>query len=161
MVTMERALRHTAWADDLLFAKLAELPDAALTCTYGSSDWTVAHMVRHIVDGGQWYRYVLGGGRWTDLTLPTSMAEVSGLREELRSVYDFLVAQAELDDEQVTYVDGDGPRTVLRSTILAQTTYHGTEHRTHVAVALELGGYDSIRSDDFDLWTFADVERSR
>lgn len=156
MVSIKPVLRHAAWADDLLFARLAELPPAALACSYADPAWSVGHIATHIVGGGQWYRYVLGGPRWTDLDVPASADDLRSLRSELASVYDDLLQQAELDDEQVTYRDSDGPRTSLRSTVLAQAAYHGTEHRTHIAVALELGGYESVRSDDFDVWAFAD-----
>ncbi len=160
MVSMEHTIRHAAWADDLLFTMLADLPPRALACSYASPEWNVAAIAAHIVSGGRWCRYVLGGPRWSDLAPVTSAADVELLRPELASIYDFMLEQNQRDDGPVTYRDSDGPRTFLRSTVLAQAAYHGTEHRTHIAVALELNGYTTLRSDDFDVWAYEVQGRS-
>jgi type II secretory pathway component PulL len=40
--TFDRLLRHMAWANAALFARLAELPDSALALAAPRNEWTVA-----------------------------------------------------------------------------------------------------------------------
>ena len=60
MISLERSIHHTIWADDKLFAALAELPAEAWECHYGNPEWTVRRLAAHIISGAEWYRYVLG-----------------------------------------------------------------------------------------------------
>jgi uncharacterized damage-inducible protein DinB len=159
MTDMTTALRHLRWADERLFAQLAKLPDAALDATYGPADWTVSHLAQHIVGGAEWYRYCLTGVRWSDLVLPRTHADLDELRLHLGAIDDVLIAEASMPDEEVRFDDEDGPRSALRSMLLAQACYHSTEHRTQIACALELNGIPGITLDDFDLWAFTDASR--
>ena len=154
MIDMTTVLRHLAWADDLLFTQLAGLPASALGATYGPSDLTVAHLARHIVGGAEWYRYCLIGVRWTDLELPETASDLDHLRVHLLGINRVLLAEASKEDEAVQFIDEDGPRTALRSMILAQACYHSTEHRTQIACALEVSGTAGITLDDYDLWAW-------
>lgn len=154
MADMTTSLRHLAWADDLLFRQLAVLPPEALGATYGPSNWTVAHLAHHIVGGAEWYRYCLTGASWSDVALPRSPADLDALRLHMVDVNEVLVAQALIPDAVVEFMDEDGPRSALRSTLLAQACYHSTEHRTQIACALEVNGIEGIKLDDYDLWAF-------
>lgn len=158
MVTMTRPLRHLAWTDDKLFRELAALPSEALDARYAPGAWPVGQLAAHIVGGAEWYCYCLAGMPWTDLTPPTSAADLDRLRQRLAELDAVLVGQAELPDEVVEFVDEDGPRTALRSTILAQACMHSAEHRAQIACALEVNGYAGITLDDYDVWAFADQE---
>ena len=159
MTDMTTALRHLRWADERLFAQLAELPDAALDATYGPANWTVAHLAEHIVGGAEWYRYCLTGVRWSDLVLPRTPADLDALRRHLGAINDVLLAEGSKPDEDIRFEDEDGPRSALRSMLLAQACYHSTEHRTQIACALEVNGIPGITLDDYDLWAFTEVSR--
>ena len=158
MISMTTALRHLAWADDRLFRSLASLPPEALAASYAGPEWTVAHLARHIVGGAEWYRYCLVGERWTDLTLPTSPADLDSLREHLAGINAVLLAQGDEADELLTYEDEDGDNSAPRSMLLAQACYHSTEHRTQIACALEVSGITGLTLDDYDLWSFTSAE---
>ncbi len=160
MVTLERPLRHLAWADGRLFAELADLPPAALDARYSSDAWTVGALARHIVGGAEWYRYCLTGAKWTDLSDPRGREDLLALGAYLADLDASLLAQVSLPDQDVEFVDEDGPRTALRSTILTQACLHSTEHRAQIACALEVSGFGPIVLDDYDLWAFESVERS-
>lgn len=160
MVTLERALRHLAWADQRLFAELADLPPAALDARYAPDAWTVGALARHIVGGAEWYRYCLTGGEWTDLSDPGSREDLLVLGAYLADLDAALLAQVSLPDQEVVFADEDGPRTALRSTILTQACLHSTEHRAQIACALEVRGFGPIVLDDYDLWAFETAERA-
>ena len=155
MIDMTTAMRHLSWADELLFTQLAGLPEGSLEATYGPRDLTVGHLARHIVGGAEWYRYCLTGIRWTELGLPETPSDLGQLRLHLRAVNEVLLAQASLADGSVEFIDEDGPRTAMRSMLLAQACYHSTEHRTQIACALEVSGVPGITLDDYDLWSWA------
>lgn len=155
MIDMSRSLRHLAWADARLFEDLAALPPAALESRYAPDAWTVGHLAMHIVGGAEWYAYCLAGTPWTDLEIPASGADLRALAAHLADLDALLLAQASLPDEIVEFVDEDGPKSALRSTILAQACLHSTEHRAQIACALDIAGVGGVTLDDYDVWAFA------
>ena len=158
MADMTTALRHLRWADDLLFEQLAALPSRALDATYGPQNWTVAHLAQHIVGSAEWFCFCLTGRQWSELALPKTPADLNSLGRQLRALNDALMLEISKADEVVHFEDENGPRSALRSIILAQACYHSTEHRTQIACALEVNGIPGITLDDYDLWAFAKAE---
>lgn len=154
MITLDRALRHTAWADDRLLAAIAAMPAEALTARHGGQGRTVADLVTHIVGGAEWYRFLLGGPTWTDLQTPVTGADVLALRDHLRGVNAYLVEAVAAPDARVDFEGENGAASAMRSTLLSQAAYHATEHRTQVAFTLECAGLPSIDLDDLDLWAY-------
>jgi hypothetical protein len=47
---------------------------------------------------------------------------------------------------------------LLRSTVLAQSIHHATEHRAQIAGALIANGVTALNLDDLDVWAFGDAE---
>jgi uncharacterized damage-inducible protein DinB len=160
VIDLTRSLRHLAWADARLFEDLAALPPEALQARYAPEAWTVGHLAMHIVGGAEWYAYCLDGEQWTDLAIPESAADLRALAARLADLDAILLAQAALPDETVEFIDEDGPRSALRSTILSQACLHSTEHRAQIACALEVTGQGGVTLDDYDLWAFESHERS-
>ena len=154
MVMMSTALRHLAWADGQLFAQLASLPPSALKARLGPSGQSVGALAVHIVAGAEWFRYCLTGYPYSELVTPVFPADLLLLREHLLEIDGVLLAEANEVDELVSFADETGPRSVLRSTILAQAAYHSTEHRTQIACALDAAGTRGLCLDDYDLWAF-------
>jgi len=164
MIDLTRGLRHLAWADDWLFARLAEYPPDAMLARFAPEAWSVARLAIHIVGGAEWYRYCLTATPWTDLvppsTEPKALQEyVVSLRPHLADLDATLLDQAALPDGSVAFVDEDGQRSALRSTILTQAVLHSIEHRAQIAAALEASGFDLLPLDDIDLWAFETYER--
>ncbi len=159
MISLNRPLRHLAWADALLFADLAALPPEALAARYSPSAWTVGALARHIVGGAEWYRYCLTGEQWTDLVDPAGPDDVIALGTHLAGLDADLLGQAALPDAMVEFTDEEGRRTAWRSTILTQACLHSIEHRAQIACALEACGFAPIVLDDYDLWAFEAHER--
>ena len=158
MITLERALKHTAWADDKLFTAIAAMPSSALTARFTREGRRVGEMLMHIAGGAEWYRFLLGGGQWTRLEAPTNPTEVMIMRDHLRRVNSYLVAAVIVPDSPITFEDENGPGRAMRSTIMSQAAYHSVEHRTQIACALEVAGQPTINLDDFDFWAFERAE---
>lgn len=158
MITMHRALRHMAWANQQVFAACAQLPDAALDAHIVNPEWTAATILRHIVDGATWYVHCLGIAHWEEIPPPQGMADVPGLAAMLARFDAQILTSADLDDAELEFADEDGPRRVLRSTLLAQAVHHAAEHRAQLVDALESRGYQPINLDSVDLWSFQRAE---
>jgi uncharacterized damage-inducible protein DinB len=98
---------------------------------------------------------------WSDIPEVKSMSDLSALASLLAQFDSQILSQAELADETLTIKEGDRTFTALRSTILAEASYHATEHRAQLLDALESKGHFPIKLDDIDLWSFERHERNK
>jgi uncharacterized damage-inducible protein DinB len=155
--TLDRLLRHMAWANAALFARLAELTDEALALAAPRNEWTVAMIVAHMVDAADGYAGRLDGEAFAPASmLPTTIAELAALADACVS-YDARLRAAGANPEgTVQFGSGRPPR--ARSTILGQAIHHATEHRAQIAAALATNGIDAIDLDALDLWAYGDAE---
>ena len=154
MVDISRALRHLAWADEIFFTQFAALPEAAMGARYAPDQWPAGHVAAHIIGSASWYRHCLTGEPWLDVRGVRTPDDLGALIPELLAMDATLLAQAELADGPVTFVDEDGERTAMRSTILNQACLHAVEHRAQVSAALAAAGFTPISLDDLDFWAF-------
>jgi hypothetical protein len=69
-----------------------------------------------------------------------------------------LVAAADLEDIWLDLENDNGKFQRLRSTVLSQAIHHATEHRAHIASALEAKDFESINLDDISLWDYEKYE---
>ena len=160
MISLDMSLRHMAWADEKLFSTLQELPESALKSSYASPEWSVAHIAMHMLQGAEWYCYILTGSKWTELREPESATDVAEMSAYLQRMYETLIEQSTLPDEMVDFEDEDGMNSKPRSMVLAQAIYHSIEHRTQIAIALETNGNRAIDLDTYDLWNFVAQQES-
>lgn len=79
--------------------------------------------------------------------------------QEICGVYDNLLRlEARVTHGDTTF-QREGRNIVrARSTILAQSIYHATEHRTQVAGILVLHGIKTVDLDEIDMWALGDAE---
>ncbi|MHB0928055.1 MAG: DinB family protein [Candidatus Nanopelagicales bacterium] len=161
-ISMRMNLRHMAWANQKLYAAVAELPDAALSSYIVDPEWTVGRILGHLGESGHWYLYCLKLAPWKPFVMPGSMADVRGVARELAEIDAQLLSQATLGGAMITQDLGDGDHTYPRSMILAQAVHHASEHRAQLVGALEFKGYSLLKLDDLDLWCFyAEVAKQR
>ncbi len=158
MIDLTRSLRHLAWADGKFFTELAALDVRALDVGTKDGGQRVGELARHIVEGAEWYRYCLNGTPWTQVQVPTSRDDLLALGAYIVELDRELLAEALVPDQPVTFNDEHGERTAMRSTILTQASYHATEHRAQLALALDLAGIPGIDLDEYDLWAFEQHE---
>ena len=154
MVDMTRAVRHLGWADERFFQQFAALPQEAMGARYAPDHWPAGHLAAHIIGSASWYRYCLTGTPWLDVTWVRTPADIGGVLPQLLEIDKVLLDQAGMPDEPVTFADEDGPRTVMRSTLLGQACLHATEHRAQISCGLEASGFPGIVLDDLDFWAF-------
>jgi uncharacterized damage-inducible protein DinB len=156
--TLDRLLRHMAWANAALFARLAELSDEALALAAPRNEWTVATILEHIVTAAGGYAARLEGTPRPEPTAPpTTIAELAELAARCAAHDARIRAQAALPDGPAENPNPGTPRRA-RSTILGQAIHHATEHRAQIAGALATNGIDAIDLDTLDLWAYGDAE---
>lgn len=159
MQHLKNGLLHTAWADDLLFQKLQECPEEVLGYVYADPEWPLTRIAAHIVDGAEWYKFVLTGIQWNDVSYARTIGELESLRIQLAAVHKILLDCVDLPDEMLEFEDENGPRQAMRSTVLNQIAYHSTEHRAQIFVALQSNGYEKLSADDFDVWAWEEATK--
>ena len=154
MPAMERMLAHMAWANQKVFAAVAELPSESLDAYLVNPEWTARVIVQHIVDGADWYNVCLNAERFSRVPAPVTSADVRTLAVKLAELDTKILEAAKQPEGRVHYEHGDDKVTNLRTTLIAQTVHHATEHRAQLMDALEFRGYIPIKLDDIDLWCF-------
>ncbi len=165
---MERILKHMAWANQEIIGKIAELPKEALDAYVVNPEWTVGTIVRHIGSASNWYvwrlldreAFTADEKAYWDLRLvdddeaSPKMQDINYVLEVLRDSDAKLLEQSRFPDADVPREFRGEQHVFKRSTILAQTVHHATEHRAQAVAALELRGFGSINLDDHDLWSY-------
>jgi uncharacterized damage-inducible protein DinB len=156
--TLDRLLRHMAWANAALIGQLAGLKDEALSLASPRNEWAVAMILQHLVDAAERYAARLEGYPRPDGTEPpTTAAELSELATRCAAIDARIRAQATAPDGPSPSPD-PGKVGRARSTILGQAIHHATEHRAQIAGALATNGIDAIDLDALDVWAYGDAE---
>ena len=156
--TLDRLLRHMAWANAALLARLAELPVDDLALASPRNEWTVAMILDHLVSAAGRYAARLEGAPRPDrATSPATAAGLAALAPDCAEYDARIRAQAARPDGPCDYADhSTGDR--ARSTVVAQAIHHATEHRAQIAAALATNGIDAIDLDALDLWSYGEAE---
>ena len=156
--TLDRLLRHMAWANADLVRRLQEQPDEALALTAPRNEWSAGRILAHLVNAAEGYASRMEGApRPPDVDMPTSAAELAELGARLAATDARLRAQATKPDVLIRHPVRTDEQD-FRSTILGQSIHHATEHRAQIAGALATNGNDAIDLDAIDLWEHADGE---
>ena len=156
--TLHRLLRHMAWANAQLVARLQEQPADALALTAPGNEWSAGRILAHLLNAAQGYATRMEGvTRPPNVEPPASTEELADLGARLAATDASLRAQATEPDVLVSHPDPARGQD-LRSTILAQAIHHATEHRAQIAGALATNGNDAIDLNAIDLWEYADGE---
>lgn len=156
--TLDRLLRHMAWANAALIARLTELPTEALGLAAPRNEWTVILILDHLVSAaGRYAARLEGAGRPERAASLATAAGLAGLARDCAAYDARIRAQAVVPDGPAVSWDPDGPSR-RRSTILAQAIHHATEHRAQIAAALATNGIDAIDLDALDLWSYGEAE---
>jgi uncharacterized damage-inducible protein DinB len=156
--TLDRLLRHMAWANTSLIAQLAGLTDEALALASPRNEWSVARILAHLVSAAGGYASRLEGvPRPPDTDPPASVSQLGEILARCAAFDARLRAQATLPDVLIAHPHPDRPARA-RSTILGQAIHHATEHRAQIAGALSTNGLDAIDLDALDLWAYGEAE---
>lgn len=160
-ISIERGLRHMAWANQEVFNAVAKLPDDALQAYISNPEWTVGKILSHICSGATWYVHRLEIDHWIDIPEVHSANDVLRLAALISQLDEKLIQAASQEDRELTYTYENTGKVVKRwfSTILTQAVHHATEHRAQLVDALDFKGYKSINLDDLDLWAYDMFEK--
>jgi len=159
-ISVARLLRHMAWANQETIKHLQTLPEESLKAFATNSEWFVAEIAHHIVDSAD--HYVLNITGKVALTQPgdpciadiEKISDLVRLADQAAIVDAHLIRAADLDDVWLDLENDNGKFQRLRSTVLSQAIHHATEHRAHIASALEAKGFEPINLDDISLWDY-------
>jgi uncharacterized damage-inducible protein DinB len=158
--TLDRLLRHMAWANGQLVARLSEQPVEALALTSPQNEWSAGRILAHLLNAAQGYATRMAGEpRPDDVETPAAPGELREIGSRLAAMDAMLRTQATEPDVMVGH-PRDVDRQDLRSTILAQAIHHATEHRAQIAGALATNGNNAIDLDAIDVWEHADNDGS-
>jgi uncharacterized damage-inducible protein DinB len=156
------------WANSQVLAKVAELPDEALISYIVNPEWTVGEIIRHIARAAHLYAlrlevdspdklegYLAARRRFLDSEKPVSTAaDVRGAAAFLNQSDSNLI-ETSLKADGIVYAQREELiQTISKSTILAQSIHHATEHRAQLVDALDFKGFNSIALDNYDLWEY-------
>ena len=156
--TLDRLLRHMAWANAQVVARLLEQPVDALGLSAPRNEWSAGRILAHLLNAAQGYATRMEGvPRPPDLEAPTSTEELADIGARLADVDARLRRQATEPDVLISHPVRTHEHD-HRSTILAQAIHHATEHRAQIAGALATNDNDAIDLDAIDLWEFSDTE---
>ena len=159
--TLDRLLRHMAWANAALFDTLAAGSDADLALAAPRNEWSAGRILAHLVTAAERYAARLEGLPRPDEAPPvTSVAELADLKTRCAGYDARIRAQAALPEGTASYAE-PGADVWPRSTVIAQAIHHATEHRAQIAGALATNGIDTIDLDALDLWAFTETEDGR
>lgn len=158
--TLDRLLRHMAWANASLIDVLATLPpDALAFASPGSEDWTAGRILAHFVGSAGFYAARLEASPIPNPpATPVSSNDVHSLAAICAGYDARLRVQAALPDAVTTYVREGATILRARSTIAAQAVHHATEHRAQIAAALAAHGVVAVDLDELDVWSYSDAE---
>jgi uncharacterized damage-inducible protein DinB len=155
--TLDRLLGHMAWANADVVRRLQAQPADALTLTAPRNEWSSGRILAHLLNAAQGYASRMEGvPRPPDVEPPTSVGELAELGALLADIDARLRAQATEPDVLISHPVRTSEHD-LRSTILAQSIHHATEHRAQIAGALATNGNDAIDLDALDVWEHADA----
>jgi uncharacterized damage-inducible protein DinB len=154
MISVERLLKHMAWANQKVYSAAENLPDEAFGAYIVNPEWTVARILEHIVGGATWYVNRLEIEKWKEIPTPKSGADVRVLKTMLADFDAKILSAVKHGEGKITGKYDGKDITRERSTIISQAVHHATEHRAQLIDALEFKGYKVINLDDIDLWAF-------
>src|SRR5690349_4026093 len=118
--TLDRLLRHMAWANAALVARLSEQPIEALALTAPQNEWSAGRILAHLLNAAQGYATRMEGSpRPADIETPTTSEELAELGRRLADIDARLRRQATEPEELIGHPNPERGYD-LRSTILGQ-----------------------------------------
>jgi len=138
-------MRYKQWANELVFAAAAKLPEAELTAprkiVFGSMLRTLNHV--HAMDE-VWRAHLEGRPHGFTTRNPEACPPLAKLRDAQQAMDEWFVRYAEALDREDEVVDfrfiGGGPGSMTRGDILLHVANHGTYHRGNVAAMMYQAG---------------------
>jgi len=129
------------------------MPDEVFALRAAEGEWPVGQILTHFAGSGEWYRYCLNGGMWTDLKPITSAAIALDYLPIMASLDATLLENLPMADDRLEIEGENGIIHATRSLILSQAVMHSAEHKGQIAAILKQHGHH-IDLDALDVWSF-------
>ena len=153
MISIEKALRHMAWSNQLVFQEVSKLPEEIYGLKAAEGEWPVGRILTHFIGAAEWYKYCSTGVKWEDdIPIKNHQILLSEVKR-LAKLDEILINQASREDEICTFEDESSTNQVLLSVILAQAVNHTAEHKAQLSTILKMHGYH-LDLDDKDVWAY-------
>jgi len=153
MISHELSLQHMAWSNQEVLKFFGRQGDDVFGLRAAEGEWPIGRLLTHLIGSAEWYRYCLGGEKWTDLKPINSGAIALEYVNYLSELDAFLVSQAALSDEELT-IDAEGEIIhATRSLILSQAPAHAAEHKGQIAAIMKQHGHH-FDLDSLDVWNY-------
>ncbi len=136
------------------------MPDEVFELKAADGEWSVGKLLTHFVGSGEWYRYCLNKGTWTDLKPVTSGAIAMEYLPMMAELDGALLENLGLEDEILEFEDEKGMVRVPRSLILGQAVMHSAEHKGQIAAIMKQHGH-LVDLDRLDVWSFYSATKSK
>ena len=145
MDSLKTLMRYKAWANELVFARAAQLPEAELTAprkiVFGSMLRTLNHV--YAMDE-VWRAHLEGRTHGYTTRNPEACPPLAELCDAQKAIDGWFVQYADSlsrEDEIVEFqFIGGGPGAMTRRDILLHVANHGTYHRGNVAAMMYQAG---------------------
>jgi uncharacterized damage-inducible protein DinB len=145
MSYLQTLMRYKAWADELVFAAAAKLPEAELTAPRKIVFGSLLRTLNHVYAMDEvWRAHLEGRPHGYSTRNPEACPSLSELREVQKAMDDWYVGyahalSAEEEIVQFRFIGG-GPGSMTRRDILLHVANHGTYHRGNVASMMYQAG---------------------
>jgi uncharacterized damage-inducible protein DinB len=156
MISITKSLEHMAWSNQQIFKALSELPEEIYGLRAAEGEWPVGGIVTHFLNAAEWYRYILTEIRWTDIEPIKSHEILRDSAVKLAEMDQVLIAQSLLSDDEISFLNENGPDKTRRVVVLSQALSHTAEHKGQLATILKMHGYH-LDLDALDHWTFVNI----
>jgi uncharacterized damage-inducible protein DinB len=145
MDSLKTLMRYKAWANELVFAAVAQLPEAELAAPRKIVFGSLLRTLNHVYAMDEVWRAHLEGRAHAYTTRnPDACPPLAGLRAAQTAMDEWYVGYADsLHDAEETVrfrFIGGGPGEMTRRDILLHVANHGTYHRGNVASMMYQAG---------------------
>ncbi|MBC7462645.1 MAG: hypothetical protein H7227_00075 [Actinobacteria bacterium] len=157
--TLDTLFRHMAWANANLLTTLQGRPKVSYHLSLPHDDWTVVAITEHLVRAAGGYAGALDGVPADDETnVPSATGDFTEMIARCAAFDERLRVASTFPEGRVTRIRDGVQVSRARSTVLAQSIHHATEHRAQIASILSLHQLPGIDLDELDLWAYRDAE---
>ena len=142
---LQTLMRYKAWANELVFAAAAQLPQAELTAPRKIVFGSMLRTLKHVYAMDEvWRAHLEGRPHGYTTRNPEACPPLTELRDAQEAIDGWFVLYADSLSREDEIVDfhfiGGGPGAMTRRDILLHVANHGTYHRGNVAAMMYQAG---------------------
>jgi len=150
-----------SWANNLVFTKLSELPEEALSYSAWNPEWTVGAIANHIVmSQPRLLARLKKEDAPAETPFPLNSEGMKALATQSLKNDEAFLNLIDKPEEMLTFVRYGETVSFQNTTIVAQTVNHSIEHRAQIADILAINKMDVINLDALDPISYERAHRN-